>query len=80
VGNKWEKKGRFGWSAAVLGGGERPVVVSRWWGRWMPEVGVGGFGFLGGENRRWVSGTVQRLEKMGENGKKCDLKQVMQGL
>jgi hypothetical protein len=27
--------------------GERPEMVSRWWARWMPEVGGGGYAFLG---------------------------------
>jgi hypothetical protein len=27
--------------------GERPEMVSRWWARWMPEVGGGGYACLG---------------------------------
>jgi hypothetical protein len=38
LGTKWEIWD-FGWPAVGGYGGEGPAVVSRWWGKWMLEVG-----------------------------------------
>jgi hypothetical protein len=35
MGEKWE----MGQTGGGVDGGEGPTVVSRWWGKWMPEVG-----------------------------------------
>jgi hypothetical protein len=50
----------------VLGGGERPVVVFWWWGKWLPEVGVGGFGFREERDGRGTGNGCTALEKMRE--------------
>jgi hypothetical protein len=63
-----------------MGGGEGPAVVSRWWVRWLPEVGVGGFGFREERDGGEVSGTVRLAGKNGAERGKCDLKQVLEQL
>jgi hypothetical protein len=51
-----------------------------WWGRWLSEVGVGGFGFRKERDGGGVSGCLYGCWKMGEGGGKCDLKAIHAGL
>jgi hypothetical protein len=75
--------GAFGWPA--VGGlvGERPAVMFWWWVWWWVVVGGGGCGWFwiwGGEGRRCGDGGGVRLVgKMGEKGKKSDLKAGLDG-
>jgi hypothetical protein len=57
VWKKWGFSG-FGWSAVVGLVGERPAVMFWWWVRWWVVVGVGGFGFRGGEGWRCGVGVL----------------------
>jgi hypothetical protein len=52
-----------------MGGGERPAVVFWWWGRWLSEVGVGGFfGFREERDGGGVLGCTAGWEKWGRGG------------
>jgi hypothetical protein len=66
----------------VAGGGEGPVVVSRWWGEWMSEVGWAYLDFREERGREGGFGVfVRLLENGGEGGGgKCDLKAGHTGL
>jgi hypothetical protein len=46
MGTKWEFWGN-GRPAVGGYGGDGPAVMFWWWGRWMPEVGGGGYACLG---------------------------------
>jgi hypothetical protein len=54
--------------------GERQAVVLRWWWRCWVVVGVGGFGFKGGEGQRCGDGVCTAPGKNGEGGGNTDLK------
>jgi hypothetical protein len=75
VGNQWGKEGKLGGRRWVWVG-EKGRRWCRRWVWWWSEVGVVEFGDLGEEGRRRMGkGEGVRLwKKMGERGKKSDLK------
>jgi hypothetical protein len=53
----------------VLDGGERPAVVFWWWGKWLSEVGVGGFGFREERDGGGMGNGCTTLKNEGERGR-----------